>query len=748
MTHVVEAAPAEKVERSEPASVPAPGRDRGRAAAPLLTCLLVAALAQLPVLRPGWFYFADDAATQILPMWYHLGNQVRDGVWPPLLDPDLLMGGNLAAETLFGIWSPVNALVWVGVSFSSDVGVAGLVVRTAALALIALGCYLLCRHYGAARWSASALATALPLTGSLLHFDTAKWPAALLAFVWVPFVWLLASRVVRGGTNGFLLFLVGVLAVTAGNPYGLLGVCAVLAAVLVEAALQRKWAQAARLTLVSVAIGAVVPLVYLPLVRTAHMTWRTTSGGVDNTGTLEPHLDDLLNLSMPTYVPDIEGVGVPAVYLCWFVLPLAFWCDWSVLRRRARELAAPALIAAFYLVVALGPAEVWMFRWPLRVVHYGYLALAVLLAVVLTAGLRTDRPRVRAAGTATFLLVSVFFAVDRSPDLVTLKRTVAITVLIGLLIAAGVALHRRRGSRALLAVLQVGTALVFCAQCVWFIGGGPVERSLFPTSPEQMRENYAGRYEGRVLQIGHSSLNEEGAEEAPREVWRDMVIGNSFLLSDVDSVGSYSGIGYMPISDELCMNYHGSTCPEAYDALWRTPRGATVPLADLMLLDTVVVQRASVPQPAVPQGWHLAERNDRVSVLRRDVPASAGTGYLSWASPHLQVRSDTSSGPRAEAVEVHRASGAPGRLVFARSAWPGYTATLNGVRVPAHAGPGGMLEVVLPAGHTGAGRVEITWTPPSLRLGLVSLAGGALLAAGVGLHQVISRRRDTTGAAR
>lgn len=717
-----------------------PARDRGRVMVPLLTCLFVAALAQVPVLRPGWFYFVDDAATQILPMWYHLGHQLRQGIWPPVLEPDLMMGGNLAAETLFGVWNPVNALVWLGVSYSTDIGIAGIVVRTVAFAVIALGCYLLCREHGAARWSSSALATALPLAGPLLHFDAAKWPAALLAFVWVPFVWLLARRMVRGRANAFWVFLVGLLAVTAGNPYCLLGVSAVLAALLVECGVQRRWAAARRLALVSAAIGAVVPLVYLPLVRSAHMTWRTTSDGVDNSGTLAPHLGDLINLSAPTYIPEIPGVGVPAVYFCWFAVPLAFWCDWSALRKRLRELIAPVVIAVAYLLFALGPSEVWMFRWPLRVVHYGYLALAVLLAVVLTAGLRRDRLRARATATAGFLLLSVYFTAERAPDVVTLRRAGFVAVLIGLLIAAAVTVHRRFGTGPLAVVLQIGTALTFCVQCLWFIAGPDLGQH-FPTSPQQMRENFAGRYEGRVLQIADATLN---APEPGREVWRDVVVGNAFLLSDVDSIGSYTGIGFRELSDALCLRYDGSSCPGAYDALWQRPRGTDAPLADLLLLDTVVVQHAIVPQPAVARGWHLAERNSRVSVLRRDRPV-AGAGHLSWASPQLEVVSDVSGGPRTEEVEVRRNAAGTGRLVFARTAWPGYTATWNGVEVPARAGPAGLLEVVVPDGP--AGRLELSWTPPSTRLGLAAAAGGALLAAGVGLRQITARRRET-GASR
>ncbi|MBE9375341.1 hypothetical protein IQ251_12885 [Saccharopolyspora sp. HNM0983] len=737
VTHSVAADPAETTTAPAPRS----GRDRGRLAAPMVTCLLVAAMAQLPVLRPGWFYFADDSANQILPMWYHLGHQIRDGVWPPVLDPDLLMGGNLAAETLFGVWNPANALVWVGVSFAADLGVAGIVVRTVALALIGLGCYLVCREYGAGRWPASAVATALPLTGSLLYYDAAKWPAALLAFLWVPYVWVAARRMLRGRTNAVWVFLLGFLAVTAGNPYGLLGVVVVLGALLVEAGLQRHWSAARRLLLVSVAIGTVVPLVYLPLVRTTHMTWRTP-GGVSNSGDLTPHLGDLLQLSMPTYVPDIPEVGVPAVYFCWFAVPLAFWCDWSVLRRRWRELSGVFAVAAVYLLVAIGPSEVWMFRWPLRVVHYGYLAAAVLLAVVLTAGLRLDRWRVRAAGTTLFLLLTVYFTTARLPEPATLRRAGFIVLVIGFLIAAAVLAYRKRGTGRMVAVLQIGTMLTFCAQAVWFIGGGTELHYFFPSSPKEMRENYAGRYEGRVLQIADTALNGDESPDGPREVWRDMAVGNAFLPSGVDSVGSYTGLGFNEFTDVLCMRYEGSSCPEAYGALWRPPQGAQAPLADLLLLDTVVVQHKLIAQPAVPEGWHVADRTERVSVLRRDEPASATDGHLSWNSPNIRPNTDVSVSNTREVVDVERTTGEPGRLVFAKLAWPGYTATFNGAEVPIRAGPAGLLEVVLPAGQDGSGQLELTWSPPSMRLGLAAAACGALLAAGVGLQQIRARRRD------
>ena len=52
------------------------------------------------------FLIRGDTDAQFAPTWYHLGELVRDGQWPPMLDPDSWHGGNYAAEALFGIYNP------------------------------------------------------------------------------------------------------------------------------------------------------------------------------------------------------------------------------------------------------------------------------------------------------------------------------------------------------------------------------------------------------------------------------------------------------------------------------------------------------------------------------------------------------------------------------------------------------------------------------------------------------------------
>jgi hypothetical protein len=689
-----------------------------------ITAGLVAVLGQYPLLRDPWVLYSDDAATQVLPTWQHLGELVRGGQWPPLLDPGGWMGGNFAVESLFGVWNPINALLWVGVSFTPNMLVAGAAVRAVAYLAIALGVHGLCREYGAKPWAASAVAVAMPFCGALFTFDALKWPAALVAFTWIPHLWWVARRASRRRANVLWVFVLGALAVTAGNPYAMLGVVFVLVGVAVETALVRWWRSAVRMLLVSAAVACVVPLAYLPLVLSGAVTWRTSELG--NSGKLAPGIGDLLGASLPSYVPEISGVGDASVSFWWFALPLLPWFCWPVLRRRWRELGA-CLVVGSLLLVAVGPSELWMFRWPLRVLHYSYLAAAVPLAVLLSSGLRRDHVRARAWGSAGLLALSFYLAWSVNPQLDPLKRHVVAVVVSGGLTALAVWAHRRAGAERFAGVLQVGTVLAFGLQVFWFLGGHGASPEFFPASVTQARAQFEHRYEGRVLQIGDSSLEKP---RPGRPVWHDMLPGSLFPVAGVESLNSYTGMGFTPFAQQLCMNYSGATCPRAYRALWTTPPGAKAPLADLLAVNTVVVQRKTLADPTVPPGWRTTERDARVVVLQRDNPAPR-TGRVSWSEPDIAADHDSA------ASESVRFNGS-GAVVFARLAWPGYSAQLNGAEIPVERGPAGLLRVNVPP-DVESGQLRITWTPPGMQVGLACAAVGALGALVLGLVQARNR---------
>ena len=97
---------------------------------------------------------------------------------------------------------------------------------------------------------------------------------------------------------------------------------------------------------------------------------------------------------------------------------------------------------------------------------------------------------------------------------------------------------------------------------------------------------------------------------------------------------------------------------------------------------------------------------------------------------------DDSASARRESVR-YRSDG-PGRMLFARLAWPGYTATIDGREVEVEA-PAGLVAVDLPAG---SGTLELRHTTPGLRLGVLTAAGAAAVAIVQSMVWLWQRRRS------
>jgi putative flippase GtrA len=662
--------------------------------------LAVAGLGTLPLLVNRSFYFADDSAAQFLPMWHRLGERLLAGEWALGLEPDSWMGGNLAAESLFGIWNPVHLLDFVVVALIGDLAVAAAVVKIQFLVLLAVGTYLLCRGHGAKPAAASVMSVALPVSGFVLHFQAASWAGGLMGLAWLPWAWWALRRYLDGGAPAVLPFGLCYLCVSAGDPYGLLALCLVFAALAVESGSRR-------LVAIGVAVAGCLPLVFWPVLATAAVGWRS-GRELFNSGLLVPGIGDLLNASTPGFLPQIISFGdyrmtVPATFLSWFAVPLLPWLRWREMPWR--RCTAVVLVAGFFALLCLGPSNVWMFRWPLRHIAVVHLAVAVLLSVALSAGLRRDRASTRAAASALLMLAGGYLAFAAWP-------AQAPKHLLGLVLVAGLLAWALRGR--LFPVLHLGTALVLGLQLLWF----PVNRDIadynFPTDVDALRRVHAPLRGGTVVQVAARELIPP-ERIADRSAWSDLLLGNMPAAAGVASLVSYTGIGHDALHTSLCLNYFGGTCPRAYDRLWGPDR-----LADQLKATHVVVQRRlrEVTQP--PPGWRIAHRSGEVVVLTRTAPVPWPQGRLS-AARGVEVLEDVQRGARTETV---RFTGS-GDLVFARLSWPGYRATVDGRPVPISATGAGLLHVRVPREISG-GTLTLSWSPPGAQVGLLLVVAGAL----------------------
>lgn len=716
----------------------APTRIAPKVAWPLAVVVATAVFGTIPTLVTKWFYQRGDTAVQFAPTWYHLGRLTRDGVFPAWLDPGTWAGGNYGAEALFGIYDPLNIPVWLFMSASSDLMVSTFLVKLCFLVLLALGTYLLAREYDAAPWAAAAVAVALPFSGFTLFWDAASWASGLIAFSYTPWVWLVLRRVRRGASNPFWGFVVGALAVTQGNPYGVLALVVIGLALVVEGLLEGDRAGVLKLVGAGVTAALVLPLVYLPLLGTSSLTVRSLGALIANTGKMQPAPGDLFQLSMPTAVPPIHAIAgqmaVPATFLAWFVLPLLPWLRWSELR--ARALVGPLGVGVVYLGLVLAPSKLWQFRWPLRVSEYLYLAVVVLFARALTAGLASTHVRRRVIGSAVVIAVPSYLAWAQNPA--ALHRLVWGTLLVAVLTAVALLAWRLGPARtlALGCVLIVGTGLGVALQLRTF-GENKSSRVWHVPSDVSALQSRFGDRTGVVIQFSDFRQLQQTSVTQLQKQWQFYLPGSMYDVAGVDAVNHYTGMGLVRFERRLCMSYDGFTRPCGYANLWRPLQSGFPPLADLMKVDTVVVDPSMVGKVTIPAGWQQVSTASEVLVYHRTQPEPWPDSHLSYVPQGATVTSAVSDDVRHEHVQLS-STGAGGTAVFGMLGWPGWTATLDGHPVAVGRDPAGLLTVRLPAQKSG--RLELTYEPPGLKVGAAAAALGLLGAVALGWFG--RRRKD------
>ncbi|HEY1572343.1 MAG TPA: hypothetical protein VGG05_13440 [Pseudonocardiaceae bacterium] len=712
--------------------------------APLLMLAAVAVGAGLPLIGNHIFYFWDDTAGAAVPVWHRIAESVLHGHLP-LLSLDLWRGGNFAAEAATGMWNPVVVAVAIAV-YPIDNLAAGIALGKAFFMLVmAGGTYLLARDVGVRRSLAAAVGAVLPLAGYSFFMDGTAWVNALMLTAFTPWLWWTARLVARG-RSPLLLVLTGYLAVSIGNPYGLLACGFVILAGSVDAWLSGRRGRIGVLLLSGVAVALLNVQVYLPLLLTSSVGFRAAAETLNN-GFLKPSVTNLLELSTPSAQPltanFLSGnLTVPVAYLAWFVLPTLPWLRWTLLRERWREHVELYVFGGCFLLLMLGPSQIWMFRWPLRLIDFFWFPVLLLWALLAGQGPVRTRWRWRAAVSALVVAVGAYLAWGELPRTWRwdVLGAVVVLALVGVLVRFGLS------TRAGCVALVVGSLLVLGLQVVWFPGNFTVTNYQFPTSVAGLQARFA-KYHGNVVQL--SDIGLDVPERLPDQAYTDVLYGSMYSVAGVESTTAYSGIGFSKLDGRLCQSYQGSVnCPASWTRLWLPPDGYPVPLADLLRARTVVVQNSLVDtrHRTPPPGWHRTpadESSGLTAVWTRDQALPWPAGRLSHAAG-VQVLSDAVTGQVDEHLTYRRTGTGPAALTFARLAWPGYTATVDGRPTAVRSGPYGLLVVDLPAGANG-GAVQLSWSPPGWRASAVAFGLGIALAAGLGAWSVMVRRRVRRG---
>jgi Bacterial membrane protein YfhO len=688
----------------------------------------------IPVLVNPMFYYIGDNPESFVPLWHHLGEQLRAGRWP-VMDPAAWYGGNYAAEGEYSLWNPVQVANYVLVSFFDDLALACAVVTIEFMALLAMAATLLCRVYGAARTPAAVLGLAVPACGFCVFYAAAGWPLELIALTWVAWFWWAVQRFARGTGSPLLPAVLGVLAATTGNPYALLAMLIVLVGVGVELVVRRRFRVLLEVAVIGACAAATAAVAFLPLLNVMAVTTRQELAMIANDRFLVPNAGDLLAMSAPTYLPAIVNwdsavrESVPSTYFAWFVVPFLPWLRWHTVRRSWQGLLSVFVVGGLFLALVLGPSNLWFFRWPVRLVEHLYLGVAVVFAVLLSAGLATDRIRARAAGSAVLVMAGAYLSATATPEYYAIHALATVAVLA--LVAAALFVHHRHGTRAFGVVLVTGIAVMLCYQAVRL---PVIDRAAVvepPRSVSAVQHGTGDMPDGAVLQLA-----EQGPVRSRDYADGKLMFGNENIMRGRETVNRYSAIEHAAFNAALCMDYKGAVCRDAYPALWRKVAGTDVPLVDAMRVRTLILQRSLLPdvtdQPP-PPGWQVAEQDDvRVVWVAQ---AALPPGRISWTSPGMTVRS---ADAQAEDETVEYDAGSQGTVLFARLNWPGHSATVDGAPVPVRETTAGLIAVDVPSGrHV----LRLEFHEPGLRAGtLIAGAAGAVVVVHTGLWWWLRRR--------
>lgn len=699
----------------------------------------------LPLVQTPTFYFWDDTAVAAAGVWQRIARSLLSGELP-FLQLDMWRGGNLAAEAATGMWNPLMVGLMILTYPIDDLAVAFTVAKVILFLVTAAGVYLLARSYGANPWLAAVAGSSYTFSGWLLFLDGTAWVNGTAATAILPWSWWAIRRafVTEFRPGGIVLaVLLGYMSASTGNPYAALGLALVYASMAVEAVVARRGRALAWLVGMGFTTLLLFLVAYLPFIYTSSSGARSASG-LWNDEFLAVNLSDLLGMSSPTHQPYITIFGnrpmvMPGTYLAWYVLPLVPWLRWRLLRERWRELTSVLCFGAIYLLLVLGPSQIWLFRWPARLLPFLYLAVIVVFASLASAGLHTEKPRSRFALTALAVFLGTWLAFSDDPVPWRWHGLVAVLILVG---AAVIVRWGSGGVRGMLA-MSIGSLVFLSAQLALHPMNSNTTDYRPPTSKSAMQERFADR-DGVTVQI--FTTGRLLSLYPPAEGWQDFLTGNLPSLAGMDSTTAYSGIGFSKFDKALCATFTGDACPELWNSLWRVPKGADRSLADLIRAENVVVLNGYVPKLEVPAGW-VEESRTKVATVYHRVGATANPGgtISAWGTG-VQVSADTRVGPVGEVGTVSTGNEKT-RITFARIAWPGYSLTVNGHRVRTTAGPAGLLTAELPRGLTNA-HFALDFRPPGLRLGLALAAAGVLLLVGlVALSAYGLRRRGKLGPA-
>lgn len=731
----------------------------------LASVLLVASVMTMLFVRNHRYFFIDDRQADGVGKLVELGRILLSGEWPWLSTNGVSSGG-YAVEYQNGVFNPANLALGVVMVKLDDAALASFVQILVHTLLLAGAAAWLGRLLGLPlRWII-AFAVSIGLQPYTIYW-VAGWYQVVTAFSWfvlaVTAAYALHLRPRK--RYGWTLLFATYCCYTSGWPLAIPVLGLVVLTLLLARLATRQPARATWWLGAWYAGGALTSLIALyPLMLSLQVATRTSAVGNSSNFLVVP-LEGLLHFPDPTYWPWFNNFGgyalqrYPHLYVAWFVLPVLVLWRPSPMRQAARALWITSLVLlALTVFGALGPERLLLFRFPLRFAQYSGFFLLVVTAMLVANG-RAVFSRRRLWVLMSICGVLLLTSIQSDPSSV-LRILLLGLVMVALCAAtwwagarggtlspgvqsvegsADVRRSTRSGSRiggflAVDSVVSAGTVLVLA----WLGYVNPVGRGLdwgFPsdlsTVPRLSQQDYTLFYGSYPPLKAPDQLPSPSEQADVQQYYREYHASSMGLLVGDREVNGYSPLGYRSFQDRFPMDDQGNFGPEGADRFTAQDPETGVSWLEMLRVDQVITQlgpRDKQLTQLLGAPWTRYSEGRMMATYRH--PAYSLPGLVSYAAPGTQVAQVAGCPLRhsTECTQVTSPALGPGRVVFARLWFPGYSASLDGVPLPVDRHADMLVSVDVPAGRSG--KLVLTYTSPGL-VPFGSLAVGVLIAAGV-----------------
>jgi hypothetical protein len=720
---------------------------------------VTAGVAAAIVLVVNWvvpnFFSRDDTINEFLPYLSEMARLWTSGQLP-ILTSHSVNGGNLLIDFERSMFHPVIIGAALLYSVIGSPQAMALIMAIVGLWGVLLSSYTAAAVFGAGRLLRWFVAVALA-TGPLFFvlYLTSWWNASLAM---AAFIWLLAALewfVVRRGLLAAVLVAVAVLLhMLIGWPHGFIAIALLFVAYAVRiwlqarAAGERRWLLAPWPLVVAAALPLLiaVPLLSEYLTQGGNISRAT---GITNSNFGTPSVSQALNVLNPVG-GDLWNIyggyrwwPLPIGYVSLGLLLLVFVRDWRELLRRA-EVAMLASVAGVFLLLSQLPSEFGPLRTQFRFLPYAAIFIALAAAVVLTrARFSFSRPRI-VAGSLVVIVTGVYASWKVASPLGDLRYSFVMPVLVVLVSVAGLVLAARLRRVAAIALgLTLAGAVLMGLQVPKGLSDTYLGSSSYPDF-DGARANSEKLPDGFIMST--AAYYTFGNQLLPE------FAGARYLLLGDRVLNGYDPVGFTAYTDRLKPLAVQGHLPLTAVAALAVPAELDPEVCDLTVWGVrsvvLVADYEDEYEPMLEEcGFErLAEGGDDSLWVDESRPM---TGTASWASSGATITADEEQTDTREVVTVSNPGASAATVVFARIAWPGFTATADGAELPVGAYQGALVSVEVPAGFSG--EVELSYFPRSWKWALpVSAAaaiGGILIIVVALLRSRTRRRTQSSGGA-